>query len=423
MATAKALLTHPPRWLEPVTLLVLGCTLLLRYPVNFLLYPPFLMDFEVYRATAERLLQGAGARLYDPTTSEMMIFKYAPMWALLWSPLGWASTYVGGILWTTASVLALLATLVLCARLCRRFGIHHHPFTAVLAVLILVRPLAEEMGNGQSNLLWGFLTVSAVYARTVRRPWLSATSLAAAILLKLPTLLFLPYLILSRDWRQCGRLLTAGCVLLVLPSLLILPKTPLTLLIAWARALATNGGAYAFIIGNQSLLALLARFLTADGYGLNVLRLSHPAIFLLSLGLAALLLVGLALPKDAPEQPDRWLYDSAILMVCMVIFSPTCWSATYTALLFPLFLGAATLTHQLIAHRGDALACGLAGVMLAAALLTNHAVWLWLRIASWHGEAYLYMVFMVLTWLSLALIGLLWRQRRFLRAARPPRAA
>lgn len=401
-----------PQWTEPVAFVLLSLTLILRYPVHFALQPPFLMDFEVYRAIAQRLLQGEGAHLYQSTNSAMMVFKYAPVWALIWTPLGRLTAHAAAVTWTLLSVLALLAALLMCSRLCRLMGIRYHPITAVPAVLIIVRPLAEEMGNGQVNLLWGCLVVGFVLAAATNRPWRAAVALAGAILLKLPALVFLPYLALSRQWRLLGHTLLMIGLALLGSCALIAPRDPLSLLGAWAHALMDNGTAYAFMIGNQSVLALLARAFTADGYGLNVLALPREALPWIALGLLACAMAVVALPaRHRAPSSGRFLYDSAMLTVLMVIFSPSGFSATYTALLFPVFLGLAAVAHLLGERRPDALALALACLAVALSLFTNRRMWSLFHLTSWRGEGYLYIVFMVLPLLGLALLGLLWRAR------------
>ena len=395
-----------------MSFVLLGLALLLRYPVNFLLHRPFLMDFEVYRAIAQRLLQGEGARLYQPTSSTMMVFKYAPIWALIWMPLGRLSDHAAAVAWTFLGVLALLATLLMCSRLCRRFGIRYHPLTAVATVLILVRPLAEEMGNGQVNLLWGCLAASFVLAAVANRPWRAAAALAGAILLKLPALIFLPYLALQRQWRLLGQTLLMIALALLGSCAFIAPQDPLGLLGSWAHALLNNGSAYAFMVGNQSLLVLLARCFSADGYGLNVLTLPREALTWIASGLLACAMALVALPP-ATRRPrsGRFLYDAATLTVLMVIFSPSCFSATYTALIFPVFLGLATVTHQCAQRDPDGGSFALAGVVAGLSLFTTRRAWSLFHLTSWRGEGYLYIVFMILPLLGLALLGLLWRGR------------
>ena len=403
-----------PKPLERACAAILGLALWIRYPSHFLFSTPYLMDFNVYRTVARRLLEGAAASLYLPTTpdSEMMVFKYAPLWALLWSPLGWLPDPAAAILWTTANLAALLATLLLCAACCRAAGWRPSPFLGVITVLLLLRPMAEEMGNGQANLPWALLLVLCVYATLRRRPWLAAGALAGAILLKLPAALFLPYFILKRRWGALARTLLVLTLAALIPAALLLPSQPLRLLADWFAALRQNGTAYAFEIGNQSFLALLGRFLTDDGYGLNGLSLSRSSVAALALACLGLLALGVSWPAREREQPaPRWLFDSALLGAIMVVFSPSCTLPTYTALAFPIFIALAALEQQWPARRMDAISLALAAAALLAVLLTHNTLWRLIGLRVWHGEAYVYLVFMVLPWFGLTLVALLWRQR------------
>ena len=399
------------RGMEYAALMGLSLVLFLRYPVHFALSSPFLMDFTVYHTIAQRVLQGAAAQLYAPTSSEMMVFKYAPIWALLWAPIGWLSAHAGAVLWTSGSVLALVATLALCARFCRAYGLDPHPLTGVAALVMLVRPLAEEMGNGQVNLLWGCLIAASLYAAARHRPWLSAWALAGAILLKLPAAIFLPYFVARRQWAMLGRAVAAAAAATLISSAILIPAAPLTLVLQWGHALARNGTQYAFEIGNQSVLALLARLFTHDGYGLNLLTLSRMTITWMAGAGLLLSVIAIGWPNKGRGATARELYDGAQLSVVMVIFSPSCWLATYTALLLPIFALLAVLTHRLRQRRLDWPALCLGSLAIGLSYLTHRAPWRWIGLRHWRGESYLFLVFMVLPWMGLALLGSLWRLR------------
>lgn len=402
---------------EIAALVLLGVVLLIRYPLHFIGSTPYLMDLDVYRTVAERLMQGQADLLYAPTQShsEMMVFKYAPVWALLWLPLAWLPADLGSILWTAADLCALLVTLVLCGRCCRQAGLRYLPVTGVLAVLVVTRAFGEEMGNGQVNLLWGALTAGFIHAAMRGRFWIAASALVGAILLKLPSLLFLPYLLLTRRWRLA---LTTGLLAFgaaTASSIVLLPRAPWRLLTDWAAAVA-SGSVQAFEIGNQSVLALLSRYLTTDGYGLNLAGLSVPVITALAAGGLLLCVVLVSRPLAAEASPTRFLFDSAILTVAMAILSPTCWLATYTVLVFPVFIALAALQHRVMDHRWDPTELSLAALALLLSLLTHRKIWRLLGMMSWRGETYLFLVFMILPWLGLTLMAWLWRQRRM----RPP---
>jgi hypothetical protein len=400
---------------EAAAYALIGLALLLRYPIHFAQSGCYLMDFNVYRAVAERVLTGAAVSLYAPTTpdTDMMVFKYAPVWAIIMAPLGWLPASAGAIAWLVVSVCALVAALVACADICRRSGWRYAWWTGVAALVLVVRTLGEEMGNGQCNLLWAALFTGSIAAFVRRRLWLGAGLLSAAILLKLPAVLMLGCLALTgrraMAWRTA--LLTAAAA--VAGSALLRPGEPLALLTRWAEALAANGSAYAFMVGNQSLLALLARFLTADGYGVNLADLPRAAIPPLWAGLT---LLGFALVvrrgRRPPQEPARLALDAALIGVLMVVCSPSGFLATYAALIAPAFFAIAGIGHQLSARRRDwpAALLGVAVILLSA--LTHRKVW-WLigMRTAWRGEAYLFMVFMILPWMALALFALLLRLR------------
>jgi hypothetical protein len=407
------------RWLtlssartERLFLLGIALILLARYPIHFVFSPPYLMDFEVYRTTAERVVEGRSDQLYQPVGSERMVFKYAPPWALAFVSLAWGSKPSAAIAWTILGVLALLATLFLSAALCRRCGLPAPPWAGAAALLLAVRPLAEEMGNGQANLLWAALTAAFLVCMVQRRVWLAAAALSAAVLLKLPALIFLPYLALRRCWGLVGRTLLLSAAACIAASAALQPGRPLSLLHAWASALTRNAQAYAFEIGNQSFLALLSRFLTNDGYGLNVADVPRAwlAWAVVVLVAAGVLAAG-GLGRSGPLASPRTLFDAALLMVLMVVGSPSCWLATYTALLLPLLVALSAGWHRLRLRRYDAAAILLGLLTLGLSAFTHRKLWRLLGLTHWRGESYLFLVFMILPWMALALMAWLWRVR------------
>lgn len=411
-------LTRSPRALETASLIALGAAWLLRFPVHFALTHPYLMTFDVYRAVAERILDGGAARLYDPTLSSSALFKYAPLWALAWAPLGWIPPHAGAVLWTAAGVALLLATLILCSRFCRRLGIPYHPLTAVAATLLLVRPLTAEFLNGQVNLLWGLLVLGFLLGEAGRRPWLAALSLALAVSLKLPALLFLASLLVRRRFASAGRTALLFLALNLAAAWALVPAHPLALLASWWQTLVVSGPDRAFEIGSQSLLALMGRLLRADGYGFNMLALSNGAVAAVAAVAAAALFAAVCLPpaRGTPD-PLRALLDGALLAVLMVLGSPTCWVATYSALLWPLFVALALATARpRTVLRHPPLLLGTAA-LAAFSLLTNAKVWRFLGVRAIKGETYVFEVLMILPLFGLSLAWCLWVQRRLLTAA------
>lgn len=415
----------PLRWPAWVWLGGLSLIFFIRFPINFILFPPFLMDFDVYRAVSVRIVGGGASALYDSTSTAVMMFKYAPFWALAWIPLAWLPPHAGAIFWATKTVAWLILACAGAQRLCAKAGVRAPGWLAVAVVSLLVRSLTGEFLNGQVDILWGLLVIGFLLADALQRPWWAAASLALAISLKLPALIFLPYLLVRRRVTLAVRVLAIFLALNAVTCVALEPARPFHLIGAWASILWSSGPARAFEIGNQSLLALATRFLSADGYRLNVLALSHGGVFAVTLLISAALfaLVVFRLPSRADE-PVRSLFDGALLTILMVLCSPTVWTATYSALIFPVGLAVACAVSRPGATWRDPLSVVVASAVVVLSVLTHSNFWHAIGVRSFRGESYIFLVLMALPWLGLALFVYLWRQRQMLLGdQRPPRPA
>lgn len=393
----------PTRWPLWAWLAFLAIVFALRFPVHFILEPPYLMDFEVYRAVAERVVHGLGREVYAPTTSSVMVLKYAPCWALFLSPLAWVPAFPGAIAWSCLTVGWLIAGCALAMRLIRSAELRSPAWIPAVAVIVLVRPLTGEFLNGQIDLLWSLLVIGFLVADQARRPWWSAVCLALAISLRLPALVFLGYLAVRGRWDSVLR--TAGlCLALNLISAAILvPAQPLEPLRQWVGVLLSSGPDRAFEIGNQNLLSLMGRLLSYDGYHLNIAVLP-PAFIWLAYGAAVAALF--ALVAAGRKHP---VIDGALLTILMVIGSPTVWVATYSALLLPVMLALALAWQRARQRALDVMLLALLGL---GSLMTHSSFWRAVGLPSFRGESYVFLVLMVLPWFALALFAYLWLRRR-----------
>ncbi len=399
-------------WPEWVWLAGLSLILLVRFPGNFILHPPYLMDFDVYRDVAMRVVHGQAAHLYDPTTSQLMLFKYAPCWALIVAPLAWLPPQAGAVLWSALTVCWLIGACWFASRLCRDAGLMTPPWLSALAVAVLVRPVTAEFLNGQVDMLWALLVGIALAALDDRPLW-SAAGLALAISLKLPATLVLLYVLARRRWRLAGATLALFLLLNATASLLLSPSHGFRLVRDWFAVLGSSGASRAFEIGNQSLLALAGRLLRHDGFGLNVLTLPDATVVFATLLVQVLLFAALFAPPAGRLPPRaRLAFDGALLCVFMVLFSPTCWVATYSALIFPVSLALARFASALNeTWRRPSWAAGLAGLVVFSAL-THSTLWHRMGVHYFKGESYVFEVLMILPLFGLALAWCLWHQRR-----------
>lgn len=401
-----------PTW---VWLAGLGLVLLIRFPIKFFFFEssPYLMDFEVFRAVAQRVMAGDAPHLYASVGTEQMMFKYAPCWMLLVAPIAWFPWRAALAMCSALTAGWLVLTGWLSDRLCRLISLPPVGFPAVAAVSLLVRPITSEFLLGQTNLLWGALVAAYVWLDVTRRPWRAALCLTLAISLKVPAALFLAYLALRGRFDVIARTLALFLTINLAAACWLAPSGPFPLLASWFRVLAVSGPDRAFEIGSQSLLALMGRLLRRDGYGLNLLALSDATVAGAAVVLELALFLACFRPRAAAQEaPARTVIEGALVSVFMVLFSPTCWIATYNAALF-----AATLAVGLLmeppsrAWRRPSLVLGAVGLLTFSAM-THSGLWRSLGVHHVRrGESYVYLVFMILPLFGLALAWTLWRLR------------
>jgi hypothetical protein len=406
----RALPFREKHWLEWSCIAVIGLVLLIRFPGKFLLEKPFLIDFEVYQFAAHLIITGQSHLLYEATYSPGMHFKYAPIWAILWSPLAWLSNLHGAILWSVLNVGWVILTCWVSGRIARHVGFASFWWAPAAAVLLLSRPLIGEFSNGQADLWWAGLVVLFIFWELTGRHGLAACALALSVLLKLPSALFLVYAAFHRR-SLCWSTGLWFASLLVVGTLFPTPE-PFQLVFAWVHRLAVMGPTYVLQIGDQSLLALLGRLLSNDGYGLNVAALPRPVLVALAL-IANVALVAMVVTPRTGWIPStrRFALDAAMLMILMVLSSPSAWTATYVAFLFPLIMALVVGARTIRSCRTSP--CTLVLVILVGAfsLMTHSTFWKSIGVRSWRNESYVFLVFMALPLLGLGLLAFLWRQR------------
>ena len=395
-------------------LILVAVGLLVRFPIKYGLGQPFLMDYNVYRFAAELIRTDQGVQLYDAAYHEGMLFRYAPIWALLWTPLlGYVSTHAGAVLWSVATVLWIVITLWCAVRIGDATGRPMPWWAPAASVILLLRPLMGEFGNGQADLWWAGMTGLFVYFEVIGRRWTAALCLAMSIALKLTSVIFLPYVLVAGRWRTLLRTGVCLGIVLVGGSWLTDPHHhPLILLGRWVDSLAVLTPQLSFRIGDQSFLACLARFLTDDGYGLNLVSLSRSAVIGLALALETALFALVLLPRRRFQDPQRFTVDAAMLMLLMVLASPSGWMTTYTVMLLPLCFAVGESARTLRDRPVDALSVALGILAGLFSLLTHSKVWKAVGLPTWRTESYVFLVFMITPLLGLSLFAFLWRRRQ-----------
>jgi hypothetical protein len=168
------------------------------------------MDFQVYRMGGRHIL---GSGLYSSQIEVLgrhLSFTYPPLAALLFWPISHFSVFAGQVLWDAinlAALIALIAVSIAAAR-CGRLGSSdwRTALALLLPVALLLYPVRSDLALGQINIV---LILMIVVDLTTELSWRGHSfphgvlvGLAAAI--KLTPLVFIPYLVVSRQWRAAG---------------------------------------------------------------------------------------------------------------------------------------------------------------------------------------------------------------------------
>jgi len=259
-----------PRWLLPAGALLLAGVLAVYLAdlVSHLSYMTAMRDLVVYRngGLIVRHVPPAydahrASPLYDWTGANGVQFTYPPFAAVIFS--------VASVLsWTAmrwAMTLASLAALGLCLWLVfGALGYRGQPAVRLGATLgvcslaLATEPVQQTLGLGQVNLLLMLLIVAdLLLVPEGRTRWWQGFGIGIAAGVKLTPLIFIPYLLLIRKYRQAA---TASAVFAATVALgyAILPRDSGTY---WADGLVLKANRIVFLgtRGNQSLRGVLTR--------------------------------------------------------------------------------------------------------------------------------------------------------------------
>ncbi len=155
-----------------------------------------------------------------PTEEERQLPFYVPAVPVLLAPLAAFGPSAGALLWAAAQVAALGAVL----RVLRRWACPPGPappgdLVFALALLLALPALIEAARFNQVSFFVLALVVGGVHALEQRRPWPAGAAFAVAAVLKLLPVLFLPWLLLKRQWSAAAAMAVAGAVVAVAPPL------------------------------------------------------------------------------------------------------------------------------------------------------------------------------------------------------------
>ena len=189
------------RWLAPGAALLALALMVLTAWLN--VFPigkePYFIDLESYRDTLDGVV--AGDLMYD-------WLGYPPVTLIILSPLRGLPQLAGDGLWTGGTILMALALAAALAKLTtppaadaeaarRGFLIR---FGVAGSLLLISFPMTSQLATGQITLIvitLAFLDASGVLSRRFQ-----GTLVGLAASLKLLPLMFFPYYLVTRQWRQ-----------------------------------------------------------------------------------------------------------------------------------------------------------------------------------------------------------------------------
>ena len=277
-----------------------------------------LHDYEVDHRAGQRLL--AGEDLYR-TDDGHYVYKYPPGAAVLEMPLSLLPLSVARIVHYAAILIAMIVML----RLSYALLPDNQPkpkWLMPLTFFILVKYFAREIDLGQINMIIAMLMLLMV--DRLRRVETNGATRDAdiggvfwgmATTLKPHGLVFLPYFVITRQWRALGAGLGTIAALAVVPTVFYGVSGNLAQHADWYRTLTDSSPVHLTNPNNTSLIGFLAR--TTGDPELS-LYLWLAGIAVLSIGVLIVVLRGRAVVHPV-------VLDAALLMTLIPIVSPLGW--------------------------------------------------------------------------------------------------
>ncbi len=176
------------------------------------------MDFLVYRMAGQHVVGGGLYSSHITVLGRSLVFIYPPVSALFFWPFSLVAPHVAQIIWDVMDVGALTALMAVSLAAARSRPVNGSDWRTSLILLapvgFLLWPVRYDLNLGQINLLLVLMVVTDLtILRTAEVPSLPCGLLVgAAAAVKLAPLIFVPYLITTRQWRSARNALVTFAV-------------------------------------------------------------------------------------------------------------------------------------------------------------------------------------------------------------------
>lgn len=182
----------------------------------------WLSDFEVYYKAAQRI--SAAENLYQHAEDGHYIFKYSPTSALFFIPFIVFSFAVAKCLYWSLLTVVILAGFYLCIKNIRPSAFERRNKkvvnrTVLIATVMLAVHFLRELHLGQVNYLLLFVYILAMHSLVNNRWILASVLLGVSIFIKPFALIFLPYFLIKKKYREISVFALSALVFALLPLL------------------------------------------------------------------------------------------------------------------------------------------------------------------------------------------------------------
>ena len=270
-----------------------------------------MVDFEVYRTA------GARAALAEPlyqASDGHYQFKYFPAAAFLFTPLALLPAGIAKAGWFALSV-GLLAVLI--ALSVRQLPSRTVPTSLIVAgtIVTLGKFYAHELELGQANLLFAVSTMAAVALLQTERSAGAGAAFAMAAVVKPYGLVFLPYLLATKQFRAAAACAAVVLLALAAPAIAYGLQGNLDLLAAWWQTVTTSTPPNLINQDNVSIAAMYTKWLGPGPFAGWLTLATSVALIALCVAVVAM-----RRPSASPEY-----LEIALLLTAVAMLSPQGW--------------------------------------------------------------------------------------------------
>jgi len=320
--------------------------LFLRFGLPILRKEIYPVDFSIYYASWKAFL--LNGNMYNSPIAEGVVLKYAPFFAIIFSPLALLTFQSAFAVWSLIN--SLLFVISLSAFYFIKFkGVNtaHFIALAILGLIFIYRSLMPEMKIGNVNLIVLGLFFLFLFFYLKEKIVLSALIFTTLAYIKMGPLIILLYFLRKRRLGFMLWFILFTLILVIIPPFLITLSFKQAFLIFkdWYNNLIAP--LPQDIIHLQSLKFMLSRYLTnSDIYKINFLSLSNNIFSIIYKTSCIALILGALFYKSIPKKnmvnnntsKELALIDINMLFILSVILSPACSYQNFIYLLAPLLV-------------------------------------------------------------------------------------